>query len=137
MKVLIDCDVIVDVATGRPPFVTDSKQVLDWCERHRGSGIVAWHTIANLYYILRKHHSDALARRFIHDLLDFLEVAATGTPQAKHALAMSLGDLEDALQVAAAAHTGADYIITRNMGHYRAAVISAILPVDFLAQAPF
>jgi hypothetical protein len=63
-------------------------------------------------------------------------VIATGTAQAKHALAMTMGDFEDALQSAAAVQAGVDCIVTRNVGDYTSAPIPAILPGDFLAQAP-
>jgi predicted nucleic acid-binding protein len=65
VKVLLDCDVLIDVATGRMPFSTESQPVIDWCERHAGSGFIAWHTVANLYYLLRKSRNDTFARQFI------------------------------------------------------------------------
>lgn len=133
MTVLLDCDVLLDVALDRRPFVTDSRAVLDWCERHPGSGFVAWHTLANFYYLLK---DAARARQFIQDLFVFMEVAGTGTAQAKHALALPMSDFEDALQAAAAVQAGVDYIITRNIADYRNSPIPALLPPDFLAQAP-
>jgi hypothetical protein len=65
-----------------------------------------------------------------------VEVVATGTAQAKHAMALSMGDFEDALQSAAAVQAGVDYIITRNTSDYISAPIQAIPPVDFIALAP-
>jgi hypothetical protein len=47
MKVLLDCDVILDVAIGRTQFLSDSSRVLDWCEQHNGGGIIAWHTLVS------------------------------------------------------------------------------------------
>ncbi len=135
MKVLIDCDVLIDVGTGRMPHVADSRRVLDWCVRHYGSGFIAWHTIANVYYMLQKGGKSLTARQFIHDLLAFLEVIPSGTSAAKHALALPMADFEDGLQCAAAVQAGVDFIVTRNIRDYAAAPISAILPGDFLTQA--
>lgn len=136
MKILIDCDVLLDVGTGRMPHFTDSLRVLDWCELHPGCGFIAWHTIANVYYLLQKGGMSAQARRFIHDLLIFVEVVPSGTSAAKHALALPMNDFEDGLQCAAAVQAGVDFIVTRNIGDYAAAPISAITPGTFLAQAP-
>jgi hypothetical protein len=136
VKILIDCDVLLDVGTGRVPHVLDSKQVLDWCERHPGSGFIAWHTIANVYYVLQKGGKAVQARQFIHDLLMFVEVVPSGTSSAKHALALPMADFEDGLQCAAAVQAGADFIVTRNIRDYAAAPVPAILPGDFLTQAP-
>lgn len=136
MKILIDCDVLLDVGTGRMPHATDSRQVLDWCERHPGSSFIAWHTIANIYYMLQKGGHATQARQFIHDLLVFVEVVPSGTSAAKHALALPMADFEDGMQCAAAVQAGVDFIITRNIRDYAAAPVPAMLPSNFPTQAP-
>ena len=136
MKVLPDSDVLIDVATARAPFAADSGAVLNWCELHPGNGFVAWHTISNLYYILRPKLGVSDTRRFIHDLLVFVEVIPTGTAHAKHALALPLEDFEDAMQSAAAVAAGVDFVVTRNVADYLRSPIPAVLPGTFVAQAP-
>ena len=136
MKALLDCNILLDVATARQPFATDSQRVIDWCQRHPGSGFIAWHTISNFYYMFRKGGQDAAARKFIHDLLTFIEVVPSGTSAAKHALALPMTDFEDSLQCAAAVEAGVDFIVTRNIKDFAKAPVPAILPADFLAQAP-
>src|SRR5688500_5951314 len=112
MKVLLDCNVLMDVADQRQPFFADSSAVVDWCEQHPGSGFVAWHTVATLYYLLVRKNGDQMVREFLRDLLGFVEVVATGTAEAKHALNLPIPDFEDGMQTAAAVLAGADYIIT-------------------------
>jgi predicted nucleic acid-binding protein len=136
MKILVDTNILIDVAQQREPHLVDSDRVLKWCEAHPGSAFIAWHSISNLYYVLRKPLGDAATRQFIAVMLDFLEVAATGTASAKHALALPMGDFEDAMQCAAAVHAGVDYVVTRDMGDYSGSVVPAIRPADFLSQAP-
>lgn len=135
MKILVDTNLLLDVALQREPFLADSDRVLKWCETHPGHGFVAWHSISNSYYLLRKALGDVCARQFIATLLDLVEVAGTGTASAKHALVLPMGDFEDALQCAAAVHAGVDYVVTRDMGDYAGSVVPAIRPADFLAQA--
>lgn len=136
MKALIDSDILLDVAMAREPFKADSTAVLDWCELHPGSGTVAWHTIANIHYFMRKSRGGEAAREFIRDLIEFVDVIATGTSDVRHALQSPMGDFEDAMQAAAAVVAGADYIVTRNIAHYLRSPIPAILPVDFIALTP-
>lgn len=136
MRILVDCDVLLDVATGRTPFVTDSRKVLDWCESNPGKGFIAWHTVANVYYLCRKDSDSQTAKQFLHDLVVIVDVVETGTAQVKHALVLSMKDFEDAMQSAAAVCAGVDYIVTRNIKHYRTAPIPAITPTDFLALHP-
>jgi len=45
---------------------------------------------------------------------------------------MPIMDFEDALQIAAARKCSAEYIITRNIKHYKKSVIPAITPQLFL-----
>lgn len=136
MKILVDTNILLDVAQQRAPFLADSDGALKWCETHPGHGFIAWHSISNVYFILEKHVSDTFARQFITTMLDILDVAETGTASAKHALALPMADFEDAMQCAAAVHAGVDFIVTRDIGDYAGSVLPAILPADFLAQAP-
>lgn len=136
MKILVDTNILLDVAQQRAPHLADSDRVLKWCEAHPGNGFIAWHSIPNVYYILEKQLGDASARQFITIMLEDLEVAETGTASAKHALALPMADFEDAMQCAAAVNAGVDFIVTRDITDYADSVVPAILPADFLAQAP-
>lgn len=52
MKVLLDCDLLLDVALLRQPFVEHSAAVLRWAEVE-GEAVVAWHSLANCAYMLK------------------------------------------------------------------------------------
>lgn len=136
MKVLVDTNVLLDVALQRPAFFSNSDRVLRWCENHGGHGFIAWHTVSNLYYILRKSLGDGAARGFISTTLTIVEVARVGTPEAKHALHLSLFDYEDALQVTAAVAAGVDVIVTRDEADFAGAIVRAQSPEAFLASLP-
>lgn len=136
MKLLLDCDVLLDVATRRPPHFVDSRAILDWCTSHPGDGFVAWHSLSNFYYIFSGSIGVVAARQFIVDLLTFIEVAPVETAQAKHAAALSMSDFEDAMQVAAAVSAGVDYVVTRNVGDYTASPVPAISPAGILSRLP-
>ena len=128
MRILIDTDVILDVALDRAPFAEESGLVLDWAERHPGAAGVAWHTVANVAYLLKQD-----ARPFLSELLDFVVVAQTSTEEARQAIALPMADLEDALQAVAALRFQADHVVTRNIKEYRHAPLSAITPGEFLS----
>lgn len=119
----------------RHPHATDRSAALDWCERHPKTGFIAWHTIANVFYFVEKSRDTLEGKKFITELLRFLEVVPTGPADANHALALPFSDFEDAMQCAAAVHAGVDLIVTRNTRDYTASPIPAILPANFLAQA--
>lgn len=130
MRVLLDTDVLLDVALARADFVESSASVLKWVEAG-GEAAIAWHSIANCSYLLK-----AGGRNFLKMLLELVEVAPVATHEAQRALSLPMTDLEDAMQAAAALAWKADYIITRNLPDYRNSPVKAITPVAFLELAP-
>jgi len=125
MRILIDCDVLLDIALERAPHVTDSAAVLRWVQSG-GIAAVAWHTLTNCSYILKG------GRPFLGKLLELVEVVSTGTAEARRALTLPMTDVEDAFQASAALAWGADFIITRNIADYRRSPVKAVTPTDFL-----
>lgn len=75
MKVLVDTNILLDVALQRDPHLADSDGAVRWCESHPGDAFIAWHSVSNSYYLLAKRLDDASARDFIKALLDMFEVA--------------------------------------------------------------
>ena len=134
MKILVDTDVLIDVALGRADFGPDSRSMVDWCEQMPETAVVAWHTVSNLFYLIRAARSDSFARSFIKELLNFVAVASGDTEGVRQALAMRMNDFEDALQVAAAISGHANYIVTRNTADYGGSVIPVLTPREFLAR---
>jgi predicted nucleic acid-binding protein len=134
LKVLLDTDVLMDVALGRPDFGPASRAVIDWCEQTPGTALIAWHTVSNLFYLICAARSESFARSFIGDLIKVMTVTSGGTEGVRQALAMRMNDFEDALQVAAAISGSADHIITRNTADYRGSIIPALTPREFLRK---
>ena len=126
MKILIDTDVLLDVALARSPHVKDSAAVLKWAEAGN-QAVIAWHSISNCAYLL-KHDG----RPFLQCLLGFVEVVETDTISARRALDLPMNDLEDAMQSAAALSGSAKYIITRNLPDYKNSPVPALSPKQFL-----
>ncbi len=134
MKVLLDTDILLDIALDRAPFYKESSAVFDWCQTTPASALVAWHTISNIYYLLTGARSDSQARNFITDMLRFTQVISGGTAEVRQALALPMRDFEDALQVAASVSGHAQFIVTRNLSDYRGSPVPAIRPSDFLLR---
>lgn len=129
MKLLLDTDILLDIALERSEFFEESARVLDWAEAAPGQAAVAWHSLSNLAYLVRPD-----ARPFLEELLEFVEVAPTTTADARRALALTMSDFEDALQVVAAQAFGASFIITRNLAHYRRSPLPALTPKQFIER---
>ena len=133
MILLLDTNVLIDVALDRAPFAEPAALLLDTLEKRPGTAFVAWHSISNLYYLVRPTRGGQETRDFIFDLTNFIEVAPTTTSSLRQAGRLEMGDFEDAMQVAAGMACGADMIVTRNLSDFTRSPIRAGGPEEALA----
>lgn len=134
MIILLDTDVLVDVALDRAPYAEDAASLLDALEHRPGSAFMAWHTISNFYYSLAPTRGGPSTKEFLVELSRFVEVARTTTESLRYAAQLAMKDFEDAMQVAAAAACGAEAIATRNVRDYAKSPIRALRPGSLLAE---
>jgi predicted nucleic acid-binding protein len=131
VKILLDCDVLLDQMLRREPFLADSTRIFNACEAGKIHGAIAWHSLANAYYVA---DDGARALKFFEDLLSFVEVAGGNTEMALEAIRSGFSDFEDALQMVCAEKFEADFIMTRNIKDYKLSQIKAISPSDFIGK---
>lgn len=115
----------------REPFLADSTRIFNACESGKIHGAIAWHTLANAYYVA---DDGKKTLRFFEDLLSFVEVAGGDTQLALEAIRSGFSDFEDALQSACAKQFDADFIVTRNVKDYKLSPVKAISPADFIGK---
>jgi predicted nucleic acid-binding protein len=133
LKVLMDINIILDVLQRREPFYHMSASVLASVETGRVAGCVAAHTLTTLFYLLEKYHSADHARAALTQLLILVSVAAVDQGVIEQALNLPYEDFEDAVQMMAAVHTGAGYLVTRNPRDYKSGPLPVLLPAELLA----
>ena len=122
------------MALDRALHAAAAADLLDLLERRPGSGFVAWHTIANFYYLVAPTRGGRPARDFVLDLLRFVEAAPATTEGLRRATRLEIRDFEDAMQVVAAETSGADVIATRNVRDYVRSAIRAATPTTLVAE---
>jgi predicted nucleic acid-binding protein len=133
LQVLIDLNVILDVLQRREPFFAASTHVLASAETGQIEGWIAAHSVTTLFYLLAKDRSAQLARVAISDLLTILSVAAVDQGVIEQALSLPYNDFEDAVQMMAAARSGADYLVSRNVADYKEGPLPVLQPAELLA----
>ena len=131
---LLDTDVLVDVALDRRPHSGPSAELLERVERGPRRAYVAWHTLSNFYYLVTSERGDTDARDFIDELMRFVAVAPADTAALRYAISLPMRDFEDAMQVAAAQACGVQHIVTRNVRDFRRSPIPAVTPGEALAR---
>ena len=132
--ILLDTDVLIDVALDRHPHSEPGFDLLEHIESGVEPASIAWHTISNLYYIVRPNLGDVTTRQFIGELTDFVYIAETDTESIRFANRLPMADFEDAMQVAAAQACNAQFIVTRNIRDYEQSPIPAMTPQQSLEQ---
>ena len=132
--ILLDTDVLIDVALDRRPHAEAASKLVDGLESGAPAAFIAWHSVSNFYYVVRPKLGPSSTRDFILDLTRFVEVAPTSTAAIHYAARLPMADFEDAMQVAAARACGAQTIVSRNTKDYARSPIRAVSPEDALAE---
>ena len=73
---LLDTDVLIDIALDRRPHSGPSSELLDRVECGPRRAFVAWHTLSNFYYLVTSARGDADTRDF-KELEVYLECGFT------------------------------------------------------------
>ena len=132
--ILLDTDVLVDIALDRHPHSESASELLDRIEHGAEAAYIAWHSVSNLYYVIAPAVGGVSARDFIVELTRFVAVAMTDTEGIRYAAELPMADFEDAMQVAAARACGARHIVTRNVSDYVRSPIRAVDPQQALGE---
>ena len=132
--ILLDTDVLIDVALDRHPHSRPASELLDKIERGFENACIAWHSVSNLYYLVAPSRGGYSTLDFIVEPIRFVEVATAGTEAIRYAAGLSMSDFEDAMQVAAARACNARCIVTRNVRDYIRSPIPAVNPQHVLSE---
>lgn len=135
-SVLIDTNVVLDVILDRAPWANDATVLLDLIATSRTRGYVAGHAVTTVYYIVERERGRTTAVTAVGDLLEILEVVPLESADFQRALAMGLGDYEDAVQAAACLKVGASFLVTRNQRDFKGAPVASRSPAEVLALFP-
>ncbi|MEG5159538.1 PIN domain-containing protein [Microcoleus sp. AT3-A2] len=114
MKILIDTNIIVDVAIDREPFFAESDRILTFVEEAQIQGYISASTFSDLYYIIRRDRGRDWTLDFLRQLATFCQVATVDNSVISMALTCNFKDFEDAIQYSTAVINRIDAIVTRN-----------------------
>ncbi len=114
MKMLIDTNIVIDVALEREPFFEDSDRVLALAEEKAFDGYLSAASISDIFYIVRKDKGNYLTFEFLQYIISFCSIAMVDEMVIKNALASNPKDFEDAIQYQTALTAGLNGIVTRN-----------------------
>ena len=114
MKVLIDTNIVLDIALNRKPFVEDAALLWRLAEQKEITACLSNTSITDIFYIVNKHAGQEQARAFIADILDTFYLADIDDTGFREALKSDMSDFEDAVQYVICMRNGCDALATRN-----------------------
>lgn len=85
MIVLVDTDVLIDLALDREPYVEPAGALLDALQQRAGSGFVTWHSMADFSNLMTPSRGRSATKQLVLDLLEFVDVAPTTSESLRHA----------------------------------------------------
>lgn len=130
---LFDINVLLDVVLAREPWAGVARALLDAAARGAVRAYVASHALTTIHYIVERVHGRTAALTAVSDLLDIVDVVEIGSDDFRRALALTLSDFEDAVQVAACLRSGAEVLVTRNPRDFKDAPVRVQRPAELLA----
>lgn len=132
-KALIDTNVVLDALAARDPFRKDAEQIFLLAAEEAFQGYITANSLTDIYYLVRKNTTEAVAREAIRNLLHLFAVVDTSGKDCEKALDSPIKDYEDALITECAKKAGVDLIVTRDKAFLQAAdEASTISPAAFL-----
>ena len=131
MVILVDTNIIIDALANREPYADDAKRIM----AREITGILAAHSIPNLFYILRKNFSQEERRFLLKNLCEIFQISDLNEKKIVAALENNaFSDFEDGLQEECAVEAMADYIVTRNPADFKHLRVKVILPDELLRE---
>jgi predicted nucleic acid-binding protein len=101
--------------------------LLNKCEAKKIDGYISAQSIPDIFYILRKDYTTDERKEMLLGVCETMNVVGIDREKLTAALtSKDFDDVEDCLQAECAKAAGADYIITRNIGHFVNSAVPAI-----------
>jgi predicted nucleic acid-binding protein len=134
MRAFLDTNILLDVIESRPGLVEESSAVLALAEGLQAELYIAWHSLATIYYLIRRGRSEQLAMVEVDKILAWVNVAPVDSLSASRARKLNFPDFEDAMQCVCAESCLADIIVTRNTKDFLSSPVQVISPTEFLVR---
>lgn len=136
LEVFPDTDVCIDLLSGREPFFSNSKGILDYAENLKYRLVISESFLPTLTYILSETYKIPDTQDLLIDFINSGKIISGSKAIALLALRSTFKDKEDAFQDHIALHRGVDYFLTRNIKDYKyhADLLTVLTPTDFFKK---
>ena len=134
-RVVLDTNVILDYLSAKREHHRDAVDLLEELFYDDGEVVIPAGCIKDAYYILCRHyHDEEIVRLRLDGFRQVVQVAELTNAVLDVAFSSNEPDLEDGMVRATAELCGADAIITRDEGAYRASTVPSMDARTYLSR---
>ncbi|NOX48690.1 MAG: PIN domain-containing protein [Chlorobi bacterium] len=131
-KILIDTNIILDIALDRKPFVKKSIEFIRLIAKNNIEAFVTATTVTDIYYVTHKKTGHTKTIGFLKNLFMFIKIAGVDSVSILNALNSDMTDFEDAVQFETAKQNNIQIIVTRNQSDFEDSGLKIYRPEDFI-----
>jgi len=113
-RVLIDTNIIIDIAKRSELFFEHSSKVFELAVEKEIEAYVSASAVTDIFYILQKENGKINTIQFLKELFDYIDILNVDKEVILNALDSDWKDFEDAVQGSVATKNHLDIIVTRN-----------------------
>jgi len=132
MTILLDTNIILDIALNRQGHSEKAKELIYFLNQKEIPFFITATTITDIYYILKKSGNHSTALEFLQNFLLYADIIGVDKTIITSALNSGLFDFEDAVQIQCAVFNQISVIITRNKSDFKTSDVSVFTPEEFL-----
>ena len=131
-KILIDTNIILDIALEREPFVKKSVELFQLIAKYNIKVFVTATSVTDIYYITQKKTGHDKTIGFLKGLFEFIKIAGVDTVSILNALKSNIRDFEDAVQTETAKQNEIYTIVTRNKKDFENSGLLVYNPDEYI-----
>ena len=131
-KVLLDTNIVLDIALKRDPFYDESFHIFSLINKKKIKAYITTTSITDIYYIVKKKLNHNLSIQFIEDLISVVSLINVTEKTILSAIETKNNDFEDAIQFLAAHENSLNLIITRDKKGFLNSELKVLNPTEFL-----
>ncbi len=134
IKILLDTNIILDVALKRHPHYDHSAALFVKLDEKEFGAYITATTVSDIYYIAKKAKGHQTAIHFLESLLYIVDILGIDKKIILMSLESEFPDFEDAIQSYASEINGIQRIITGNAKDFLNSAIKIQTPIQFLEE---
>lgn len=135
MRILLDTNIILDIALKRKPHIENIRLILNNADQHRFEFYVTSISLADIHYVLSREVGKRKSLMFLKDWIAKVEVCLSDRQAVFSALHSGFKDFEDAVQYFSAVNSNLEVILTSNEKDFKLATqIEVLNPQQFVGK---